>query len=141
TDLSLALRNVSGRALGDPAPDYYLTSYEMAQSNLSDAIKDMADGGHLVKVTFDGTTYTLQAYTVNPDGTPGTVTDTALQNAVANGKNYDPIADVYKNAGVSGDGIYDPSNDTFRTMKQGDTLWRTQFNRYAHLMGPANVLA
>ncbi len=140
TDLSIALRNVSGRQLGGPAPDYYLTSYEMAQSNLTDALKNMADGGHLVKVTFDGTTYSLQAYSVNSDGTPGTVTDTALQNANANGKTYDPIADVYKNAGVSGDGIYDPANDTFKTMKQGDTLWRTVFNRYAHLMGPASVL-
>ncbi|OGR82670.1 MAG: hypothetical protein A2901_04840 [Elusimicrobia bacterium RIFCSPLOWO2_01_FULL_54_10] len=26
-------------------------------------------------------------------------------------------------------------------MKQGDTLWRTVFNRYAHLMGPGGVLA
>ncbi len=140
-DLSVALRNAAGRQIGDAAPEYYLSSYEMAQSNLTDALKDMADGGHLVKVTYDGTTYTLQAYNVNSDGTPGSITDTANQLSSANGKIYDPVADVYKNAGVSQDGVYDSANDTFKTLKQGETLWRTVFNRYAHLMGPSSVLS
>lgn len=139
-DLSVALRNVSGRALGSE-PEYYLTSYQMTQSNLTDAIKDMADGGHLVRVTYDGTTYTLQAYNVGANGQAGTVTDTVLQNGVANGKVYDPVSDVYKTIGASMDGIYDPSDDTFKSMKQGDTLWRTVFNRYVHMMGPASQLA
>ncbi len=139
-DLSIPLRNVTGRQLGETEPEYYLTAYEMSQSNMTDAIKDMSDGGHLVKVTYDGTTYSLQAYSVGADGKAGSVTDTATQLASADGKVYDPIADVYKNTGASPDGIYDPANDKFTTMKQGDTLWRTVFNRYAHLMGPAGVL-
>jgi len=139
TDLSIALNNVSGRQIG-AEPEFYLTSYEMAQSNLTDAIKDMADGGHLVKVTFDGTTYTLEAHAVASDGKAGAATDVATQLASVGGKFYDPIADVYKDIGASPDGIYDSSNDTFKNMKQGDTLWRTVFNRYAHLMGPASVL-
>lgn len=140
-DLSIALRNVAGRQLGETSPEYYLTSYEMAQSNLTNAIKDQADGGHLVKVTFDGTTYTLQAYNVNADGTPGSLTDTVLQNRSANGKIYDPVADVYVNSGVPENGVYDIANDAFKTVKQGDTLWRTVFNRYVHMVGPASVLA
>ncbi len=140
-DLSVALRNASGRQIGDAAPEYYLTSYEMTQSNLTDALKDQADGGHLVQVTFDGTTYSLQAHSVNSDGSAGAVTDTVSQNASAGGKTYDPVADVYKNAGVGGDGVYDSANDTFRTMKQGETLWRTVFNRYVHMVGPAGLLA
>ena len=61
-DLSIALNNVTGRHLGTEEPEYYLRSYEMTQSNLKDAIKDIADGGHLVKVTFDGTTYELFSF-------------------------------------------------------------------------------
>src|SRR5207247_1860521 len=57
------------------------------------------------------------------------------------GKTYDPVADVYKNAGVPVDGIYDPSNDTFKIMNQGDVLWRTAFNRYVHMLGPSGQLA
>ena len=140
-DLSVALRNTTGRQLGEAAPEYYLTAYEMTQSNLTDAIKDMADGGHLVKVTFDGTTYRLDAHGVATDGSAGSITDTANQSASAGGKIYDPVADVYKQTGASLDGIYDASDDSFKTMKQGDTLWRTVFNRYAHLMGPGGVLS
>ncbi len=140
-DLSIALRNVTGRQLGEAAPEYYLTSYEMIQSNLTDALKDQADGGHLVQVTYDGATYTIKARSVNADGSAGAVTDTVLQNASAGGKTYDPIADVYKNAGVAGDGVYDAANDTFKTMNQGDTLWRTVFNRYVHMVGPSALLA
>src|SRR5262249_4391173 len=51
------------------------------------------------------------------------------------------IADVYKTVGASMDGIYDPSDDSFKSMKQGDTLWRTAFNRYVHMIGPAGQLA
>ncbi len=139
-DLSVALRNVSGRALGTE-PEYYLTAYEMTQSNLTDGLKDMADSGHLVQITFDGTNYTLSAHGVAADGKAGAVTDVATQGGIANGKVYDPVADVYKTVGASVDGIYDPSDDSFKFMKAGDTLWRTVFNRYAHLMGPASLIA
>ena len=141
-DLSVALRNATGRALGSE-PEYYMTSYEMTQSNLTDAIKDMADGGHLVEVTYDPITdkYTLKAHNVGADGKAGTVTDTITQKGQSNGKNYDPIADVYKNSGVPGDGIYDPVSDTFKNMGQADTLWRTVYNRYGHLLGSSKDLA
>ena len=139
-DLSVALRNVSGRKFGTE-PEFYLTAYEMAQSNLTDAIKDLADGGHLVKVTFDGATYNLEAHGVASDGSAGPATDTVLQNAGAEGKDYDPVADVYRNPGAGFDGVYDPDTDAFQTMSAGDTLWRTVFNRYAHMMGPSSQLA
>ena len=140
-DLSVALNNAAGKKLGEE-PEFYLTSYEMTQSNLTDAIKDASDGGHLVKVTYDGTTYTLQAHGVASDGKAGNVTDTVLQRGRTEdgSKDYDPVADVYRNAGVGQDGVKDPVDDTFRTMQQGDTLWRTVFNRYVHMMGPASQL-
>ena len=142
-DLSVALRDAAGRKLGSE-PEYYLVSYEMDQSNLTDAIKDMADGGHLVEVTYDGTAYTLKAHSVASDGSagppaPGDVNVT--QSGSANGQIYDPVADVYKDPGAGLDGVYDPTDDSFKTMKAGDTLWRTVFNRYGHLMGPSAVLA
>lgn len=139
-DLSLALKNVTGRTLGDQ-PEYYLRSYEMTQSNLTDAIKDMADGGHLVAVTFDGTQYTLKAHSVASDGSAGAVTDTLTQNASANGGIYDPVADAYIATTANPDGVYDPVTDTFVNMQAGQTLWRTVFNRYGHLMGSAATLA
>ena len=139
-DLSQALRFANGRSFGDE-PEYYLTAYEMSQSNLTDAIKDLADGGHLVKVTFDGTSYKLEANSVAGDGKAGGITDTVLQTESAGGKRYDPVADVYRDPLVAQDGVYDSANGTFRAMKQGDTLWRTQFNRYVHMMGSASQLA
>ena len=139
-DLSIALKNASGKVIGDE-PEFYLRSYEMAQSNITDAIKDMADGGHLVKVTFDGTTYTLEAQGVAADGKASGMTDTVTQLASANGKVYDPVADVYLNAGVFLREARDGSTDEFRNMKVGDTFWRTAFNRYAHLMGPSGLLS
>lgn len=140
-DLSIALKNASGKVFGDE-PEFYLRSYEMAQSNITDAVKDMADGGHLVKVTFNGTTYTLEAYSVAADGKAGTTTDPAvLQNSSAGGKTYDPVADVYLNSGVVLREARDGSTGEFRNMNAGDTLWRTTFNRYAHLLGPSGVLA
>ena len=94
-DLSVALRNATGRTIGSE-PDYYMVAYVMQQSNLTDAIKDMADGGHLVQVTYDAVNdrYILQAHNVGSDGKAGTVTDTVYQQRVSNGKIYDPIADV-----------------------------------------------
>lgn len=139
-DLSQALRFANGRSFGEE-PEFYLTAYEMSQSNLVDAIKDMADGGHLVKVTYDGSSYKLEANSVAGDGKAGGVTDTVLQLGNAGGKRYDPVADAYRENGVSQDGVYDSANGTFRAMKQGDTLWRTQFNRYAHMMGSAGQLS
>lgn len=139
-DLSIALKNANGKVFGDE-PEFYLRSYEMAQSNITDAVKDMADGGHLVKVTFNGTTYTLEAYSVAADGKAGAVTDTVAQNSSAVGKTYDPVADVYLNAGVATQEARDGLTGEFHGMKAGDTLWRTAFNRYAHLLGPSGVLA
>ncbi|MBI3012370.1 MAG: hypothetical protein HYY63_01970 [Elusimicrobia bacterium] len=147
-DLSVALRNVSGRKLGGE-PEYYLRSYEMTQSNLTDALKDMADGGHLVEVQYntDGS-FTLIPHSVNADGTAGPIaagdsnkTITPDGNGLVSGKVYDPIADVYRQPGSSMDGMYDPTDDSFKNLQRGQTLWRTVFNRYAHLLGPAKEIA
>ena len=54
-----------GGKLGSTAPDYYLTDYQTLMSNTIDNITDAASGGRLVKVTFDGTNYTLTDKTDN----------------------------------------------------------------------------
>lgn len=139
-DLSVALNDVRGQ-LGAAAPDYYLDSYEMGQSNTQDSVLDQANGGHLVKITYDGTNYYLE------DPTDATNTRTILADEVtttAEGtfhKVYDPVGDRFVtitdaqfNAGGGGAGVYDASQDTFRTLTSADTFWRTAFNNYSHLI-------
>ena len=48
TDLSIALRQLSGRV--GSAPDYFLTAFETGRSNTQDSVVELAQGGHLVDV-------------------------------------------------------------------------------------------
>lgn len=137
TDLSLALRDVSGK-VGTTAPDYYLTAYEMGQSNTQDSIQDTASGGHLVKVTVDGNGDYVLTDPSNPSNTR-TVEASELQ-LDGTYKIYNPIADKFSSATASEVeeaskvGLYLPETDTFRNLASGDTVWKTRFNSYTHAL-------
>jgi hypothetical protein len=140
TDLSVALNDVRGK-LND-RPGYFLENYEMGMSNTRDSIKDVATGGHVVKVEFDGTQYTLTA----PDD-PLAHTRIILADEVstANGellhKLYDPVGDRFVTvtdaqfqAGGGQVAVYDGANDVFRPMASNDIYYRTSFDSYKHLV-------
>lgn len=139
-DLSVALKDLDGK-LGEERPSYYLREYEMAQSNTQDSVKDTASGGHHVKITYDGTTYTLS----DPDNPSNTRTVTADEQSVVDDvtyhKIYDPVADKFTTVTdgqfAGGDFrpvVYDPADDGFRLFGAGDTFWRTGFNSYSHAL-------
>ncbi|HOW27358.1 MAG TPA: FecR domain-containing protein [Elusimicrobiota bacterium] len=139
-DLSVALKDVSGK-IGTTAPDYYLTQYEMAQSNTQDFIKDNASGGHLVKITYDGTNYTL----TDPDNPTNTKTVTADEQSISDGvtyhKIYDPINDLFTTvtddqyaAGDFKPAVFDPGDDNYRYLTTADTVWKTRYNSYSHVI-------
>jgi hypothetical protein len=137
-DLGTALKDVRGKL--NVQPDYYLTSYEMGQSNTVDSVKDIGTDGHLVKVEFDGTTYTLS----DPDDP----TDTrAINQETPNGSDYDvydPVADsvgtftsAERAAGEGQSAVYDSVQDSYRAFEAGDVYYRTAFDSYEHrLFGP-----
>jgi hypothetical protein len=140
TDLSAAFREMNGK-LG-VQPTYVLTSYEMSMSNTQDYVKDNGSNGHLVEVTFDGTSYTLH----DPTGAVADKTVAADQGPVTVAgvtyeKVYDPVKDQYSTvtqeqfaAGDYGTAVYDASNDTFHPITTADTFWRTSFNDYTHVL-------
>jgi hypothetical protein len=139
-DLSLALKDINGK-LGDVAPDYYLREYEMGQSNTRDFIKDNASGGHLVKVTYDGTNYILTDVD-NPANTRTIAQDeqTIVDNVTYH-KIYDPVNDRFITitddqfkAGDFRATVYDPADDQFRAISSGDIYWRGRYNNYAHVL-------
>ncbi len=143
-DLSVALKDINGK-LGTDAPSYYLTAYEMGQSNTMDYIKDTASGGHLVKVTYDGTNYIL----TDPANASNTRTVAKDEQTVLSGvtyhKIYDPVndrffslTDAQYNAGDYNAAVYDPSNDSFKYIASGDTYWRTRYNTYSHVINGAS---
>jgi hypothetical protein len=141
TDLSVALKDMSGK-FGATAPDYYLTSYEMGQSNTQDSVHDTATGGHLVNITINSNgDYVLT------DATDPTNTRTVLAaQPVTDGQGniisytvYNPLTDSFT-TGVSAAqlasqtkiGMYIPENQTFTDLAPGDTFWKTRFNNYSH---------
>ncbi|MBK8575338.1 MAG: FecR domain-containing protein [Elusimicrobia bacterium] len=141
-DLSLVLRDSRGKLGAEP--EYHLESYERGQSNGIDSVKDVGREGHLVKVEFDGTTYTLSdandatdTRTIDAD-TPFTGQEGTEHNV------YDPVADrvgtltdAEMAAGQGQTAVYDSAQDVYRTMSAGDVYFRTAFNSYEHrLLGP-----
>jgi hypothetical protein len=141
-DLSIALNDVRGKL--NLKPTYYLESYEMGQSNTIDNIRDVSEGGHLVKVVYDGTTYTLSSED-DPSLTRTVAADEVLQSDTGvYHKVYDPVGDRFTTitdaqfqAGGGQAAVYDGRNDTFRPLGAGDTYWRTAYNEYSHkLWGP-----
>jgi hypothetical protein len=142
-NLSVALSEMGG-ILGTTSPTYYLTSYEMGQSNTQDTIKDMASGGHLVKIEYDGTNYTL----TDPTNAANTRTVSGDEQSVVDNvtyhKVYDPVNDRFQTltdaqykSGDYNPVVYDAGGDKFRVMTGGDTLWKTRFNSYSHQLNTA----
>lgn len=131
-DLSVALGEVGGK-LGATAPDYYLTSYEMKMSNTKDYITDTGTGGHLVKIDFDGTNYTL---TDHADGTNTRTIEAAALQGDGSYKIYNPLKDNYSL--VSADNLAEAQkisvNDsgTYRNLASGDVYWKTRYNDYTY---------
>jgi hypothetical protein len=142
-DLSLALGDLGGK-LGTTAPTYYLSSYEMGMSNTQDTLKDVASGGHQVKITYDGTDYTLTDPN-NATNTRTVVGDvTSVLDGVTYHKLYDPVNDRYQTVSdaqfTAGDYrpiVFDDATDTFRVYGSGDTFWRTGYNSYSHALNGA----
>lgn len=128
-DLSVALNDLSGR-LGGTAPEYYLTAYEQVFSNTRDYVKDTGAGGHLVRITYnaDGT-FTL----TDPDNPATTRTVNAWD---ADYGAYDPVTDTFDAGRTSAYdlSVYSPADDSFQSFTAGQTLWRTRFNNYEHVI-------
>lgn len=125
-DLGTALQEMGGK-VGETAPDYYLTEYEQAFSNTQDYSKDTASGGHPVKITYnnDGTfTLTDGQSTKNID---------AYNNT---DKAYNPLADTFDASQSSALdlSIYNPATDKFEAFTAGETVWKTRFNSYEHVI-------
>jgi len=144
TDLSVALKDLPGK-FGDTAPNYYLTSYEMGQSNTQDSVHDIATGGHLVKIerNSDGDYVLVDA--ADPTNTR-TVLAAQLQSD-GTYKIYNPLADSFsivtaaqKDASTQF-GVYLPENDSFKDLAPGDTFWKTRFNSYSHALNDAAKIA
>ncbi|MCG3205486.1 MAG: hypothetical protein KCHDKBKB_02207 [Elusimicrobia bacterium] len=130
-DLSIALGQVAGK-VGATAPDYYLREYETVASNTVDTVSDSASGGHLVKIDFDGTNYTL---TDNEDATNTRVVEAAALQPDGSYKIYNPIRDSFSLVSAANKtealkvGVVDGGN--YRNLTGGDTYWKTRFNTYA----------
>ncbi len=128
-DLSVALRQTGGQLT--TAPDYHLTSYETLMSNTVDKITEVATGGHLVEINFDGTTYTLS----DPlDPTNSRTISAATLLADGSYKIYDPVHDNFNlvTAAQKDDAlkisVLDGAN--YRNLGAGDIYYRTRFNDY-----------
>jgi hypothetical protein len=139
TDISVALRQLSGN-LGTTAPTYYLTSYEMGQSNTVDSIHDTSTGGHLVKITQDGQGNFILTDPTDPTNTRTVpVVQAVTSNGVTVYEVFNPIADslasystlAQANANAKF-GVYITENDTFHDLAPTDTYWKTNFNTYQH---------
>lgn len=136
-DLSVPLKQLSG-AYGPAAPAYYLTSYEMGQSNTQDTVHDTATGGHLVDITVNSSGDYVLTDPTNPANTR-TIVAEQLQ-ADGTYKIYNPLSDNFSTvtaAQLSAStkfGVYLPENDTFKDSAPGDTFWKTRFNSYTHAL-------
>jgi hypothetical protein len=154
-DLSVALRDLNGK-FGTTAPDYYLTSYEMGQSNTQDSVHDTATGGHLVQVTIDSNGDYVLTDNADPSNTR-TVTASELQ-IDSTYKVYNPLTDSFFTAtsdelsSVTKFSMYTADNQNYQDLAPGDTFWKTRFNDYTHALnnitkitytqsGATNVLA
>jgi hypothetical protein len=132
TDLSVALRDVGGK-LGATKPDYYLTGYETTMSNTIDNITDTGTGGHLVRIDFDGTNYTLT------DDTDGSNTKTVAAAALQSDgsyKIYNPVQDTFRVVTAADRdaaleiAMLDGETGAYRNLTTNDIAWRTRFNNY-----------
>jgi hypothetical protein len=140
-DLSVALRDVSGK-LGVDKPDYWLTEYETEMSNTIDNVTDKATDGHLVKVSFDGTNYTL---TDDQDPSNTRTIAAATQQSDGSYSVYNPLRDTFASVTASNRddavkvGVLD--SGSYRNLASGDTYWKTRFNGYSSFVDGAAKLA
>lgn len=133
-DLSTALKDVGGK-LGDDAPEYYLTDYEMFMSNTVDSISDEGTGGHLVQIDMNGTGSSAQ-YTLTHDDGLGNITSTVVDAATLQGdgsyKVYNPVKDTFQL--VSASNLDDAlkvavlDEGSYRNLATADTYWKTRYN-------------
>jgi len=134
-DLSVALRQMSN-TVGATAPNYYLTAYQMGQSNTQDSVQDTGTGGHLVNITVNAQGNYVLTDPANPTNTQ-TIMAAQLQSD-GTYKVYNPLSDGYSDvsaaqlAASTKFGVYIPENGAFEDLAPGETLWKTQFNTYTH---------
>lgn len=136
-DLSVALKQVGGK-LGSTSPDYYLTNYETLMSNTIDSITDSASGGHLVKITFDGSNYTLID---NADATHTRTIEAAVMQIDDQGnvsyKIYNPIRDAFSTVTAANKdeavkiSVLDTVTGSYHNLTSGDIYWKTRFDNYS----------
>ncbi len=143
-DLSVALKDLNGR-FGASAPAYYLTAYEMGQSNTQDSVHDTGTGGHLVEVTVDANGNYVLTDPANPSNTR-TVQSAQLQSD-GTYQVYNPLADSFSTVSLdqlsasTKFGAYIPENDSFKDLAPGDTIWKTRFNTYTHELDHVTKIA
>lgn len=155
SDLSVALKQIRGK-LGVTAPDYYLTAYETDTSNTVDHIRESATGGHLAKIFFDGTKYTL---TDPSDPSNSRTIEAAALQSDGNYKIYNPDSDTFSVVTAAQKdealkiSVLDSVSGSYRNLGPDDTLWKTRFNSltssvnsvtktaYARKTGITNMLA
>jgi len=133
-NLATALNQINGGV--NTQPDYYLTAYETGQSNTVDSTHDTATGGHLVKVTQDGS----GNYVLTDASDPSNVRTIPKAQLQSDGSYeiYNPLSDSFETVAAAQKdaaqqfGVYIPENDTFRDLAPTDTLWKTRFNTYEH---------
>lgn len=142
TDLSVALRDLSGR-YGTTSPDYYLTAYEMGQSNTQDSVHDTATGGHLVSITIDSN----GDYVITDNDDPlNTRTVPKAQLSGSNYTVYNPLSDSFftvtpdQLTDATKFAMYLPSSETYKELAPGDTFWKTRFNSYTHDINNINKI-
>lgn len=138
-DLSVALRDLSGK-YGTTIPEYFLTEYEMAQSNTQDSIRDVASGGHRVRIDRNSSgDFVLTEYDSAGNAVANTRTiEDAEDLGNGNYKIYNPLSDSFTTVAAADRdsylkfGVYLPESDSFRNLAAGDTFWKTRFDSYSH---------
>jgi hypothetical protein len=132
-DLSIALKQIGGK-LGSTAPDYYLTEYATEASNTIDSITDSASGGHLVKIDFDGTNYTL---TDTADATHTRTIAAAELQSDGSYKIYNPVRDSFSLVTAANKdealkiSVLDTVSGSYKNLASGDIYWKSRFNTYS----------
>jgi hypothetical protein len=139
TDLSLALKDINGK-FGTTAPDYYLTAYEMGQSNTQDSIHDTGTGGHLVNISIDNSGNYVLTDPSDPTNTHTVpIAKPSINNSVTTYEVYNPFSDTYTSGVTSSElsaasklSMYIPEQNAFKDLAAGDTFWKTRFNSFSH---------
>ncbi len=142
-DISVALKQIGGK-LGTTAPDYYLTDYETYASNTVDNVRDSATGGHLVKIDYDGTNYTL---TDNADTSHTRTIEAAALQSDGSYKIYNPIRDSFSIVSAANKdealqiAVLDSVSGSYHNLASGDTYWKSRYNDYSMFVNTTSKTA